>query len=237
MRTALFAAALAISAQLVSAADTAYTALRVVGKDQGEAVLNRVVELRGKFGAPQPQVWKITTKEAGARGGLREFEVQRGKLISQRTPVSRSVGTPMNFNQLNLDSEGVFTIAEQEAKKVSVVFDRADYTLRSGTQGGAPVWTVELFSGRKGRVGTFEIAADSGAVLRQEVATVGNPDVASEDREFLDGEESRNGRARDEERVDESHGLPGFFNKVERHFKRRGKQFENFFTGKGFRED
>lgn len=250
MRLALFAIVFSILSQVVPAAnttDTAYTALRGIGRTQGEDVLNRVLEVRGRFGAPQPQVWKITLKESGARGGIREFEVQRGRVISERTPVARSFGAPMNFNQLNLDSEGVFTIANQAAQKASVSFDRADYVLRSGTQGGAPVWTVDFFDGRQGRVGRFEIAADSGTVLRQDLKNAQQEEIAREDREFLREEEDRV----DEDRYAEDHrdrrdrryeeddrrGPRNFFDRVERHFRKRGRQFENFFTGRGWREE
>ncbi|MHA3775320.1 hypothetical protein ACXR0O_27675 [Verrucomicrobiota bacterium sgz303538] len=250
MRTTVFAILLTALAQVVSAADTAYTALRVIGREQGEGALNRVLEVRGRFGAPQPQVWKVTLQESGARGGLRELEIQRGKVISERTPVSRGLAGAMNFNQLNLDSDGVFTVANQEAQKASVTFDRADFILRSGTQGGAPVWTVEFYEGRNGKVGTFEIAADSGTVLRKELARDHRQDVARADREFLKEEEDKGPRP-DVEEWDESDdprdvrqygresrgGVSGFFGRVEKHFKKRGRQFENFFTGRGFHEE
>lgn len=250
MRLALFAIVFSILSQVVSAAnttDTAYSALRVIGRAQGEDALNRVLEVRGRFGTPQPQVWKVTLKDAGARGGIRELEVQRGRVISERTPVARSFGAPMNFSQLNLDSEGVFTIANQEAQKASVSFDRADYVLRSGTQGGAPVWTVDFFEGRQGRVGRFEIAADSGTILRQDLQNTPHEEIAREDREFLKEEEHRQGEdryaedsrdRRDRQYEDEEgRGPRNFFDRVERHFRKRGRQFENFFTGRGWREE
>jgi hypothetical protein len=251
MRPALFAIVLSILSQVVSAADpagTAYGALRIVGRERSEDALNNVLEVRGRFGSPQPQVWRVTLKDPKARGTLRVLEVQRGRIISERTPVSRALGEPMNFNQLNLDSDGVFTIANQEAEKASVQFDRADYTLSSGTQGGAPVWTVDFFDGKQGRVGRFEIAADSGTVLRKDLQNARREEITREDRDFLRGEEEEEGRYSDRsERRDDRDRRDGyeedevrrpeFFNRVERHFRKRGQQFENFFTGRGFRPD
>ena len=246
MRNALSVLAVLCISQIASAADTAYNALRVVGKAQGEATLNQVVEVRGRFGSPQPQVWKITLRAPGARGGLKEFEVQRGKIISERTPVARAVGSPMNFNQLNLDSEGAFTIANQESEKATIPFDRVDYILGGGTQGGAPVWTVELYERTNGKVGVFKIAADSGSILRQELNPPRQQEIVKEDQEFLRGEEGRERpedeyEVRDSDRVRDPYrdrsGDRHFFDRVERHFKRRGRQFENFFTGRGFRPD
>src|SRR4029450_13790327 len=83
--------------------DTAYKALRTFGKQTGDKVLNRVVEVRGRNGIPQPDVWKVIASDPGARGGLVEAEVQRGKIISQRTPTARATSATqtMEFNQVN----------------------------------------------------------------------------------------------------------------------------------------
>ncbi len=220
------------------AADTAYSALRVIGKRDGQETLNRVLELRARGGSPHPAVWKVVIDEPRARGGVRELEVQRGKIISERTPNARSVGSPMNFNQLNLDSEGAFTIADQEAQKAGVLFDRVDYFLKSGTNGGAPVWELELFDGRNGRMGLVSIAADSGTVLRRQLDR--SPGSGANDREYLDdrrnpppGSPGDEDRYRDDERDRGSSAtLPAFLNRVGRHFQKRGRQLENFFTGK-----
>ena len=137
---------------VLHAADTAYSALRVLGKRDGQDVLNRVVEVRGHDGTPQPSVWKIILEDPRARGGVREVEVQRGKIVSERTPTSHGLGGSMNFNQLNLDSEGAFTIADQEAQKANVIFSTVDYVLKSGTNGGPPLWDLELSDGKTGHV-------------------------------------------------------------------------------------
>ena len=63
----------------VQAADTAYNALRVLGKRDGQDILNHVIEVRGKGGTPQPTVWKIVIDDPHARGGVREVEVEKGK--------------------------------------------------------------------------------------------------------------------------------------------------------------
>lgn len=225
------------AACVAQAADTAYSALRVVGKREGQETLNRVLELRGLRGAPDPQVWKIVLDEPRARGGVRELEVQKGKIIGERTPTAGNLGRPMNFNQLNLDSEGAFTVANQEAQKANVPFDRVDYTLKSGTNGGAPVWELELFDSRAGRVGMITIAADSGTVLNRELdrgRLAGN-----NDRDYLEGDPGSRRPSDQVEREYErerssgsSGGLPGFLNRVGRHFEKRGRQIENFFTGK-----
>ena len=221
------------------AADTAYSALRVLGKRDGQDILNRVVEVRGHDGAPQPVVWKIVIDDQRARGGVREVEVQKGKIVSERTPTSHGTSSAMNFNQLNLDSEGAFTIVNQEAQKSNVPFDHIDYLLRAGTGGGAPVWQIDLLDGGNGHVGSMDIAADSGSVLRKNFDRPhpqddhaylddhrnppppyqGSGDSGPDDGYSRSGEPFRN--------------VPDFFHRLGRRFQKRGHQLENFFTGKG----
>lgn len=235
MKSPLFLGLLLAAACAAQAADTAYSALRVIGKRDGQETLNRVIELRGRGGTPQPAVWKVIIDEPRARGGVREIEVQRGKIIGERTPTSRGAGSPMNFNQLNLDSEGAFTIANQEAQKVGALFDHMDYLLKSGSNGGAPIWELELFDGRNGRAGLITVAADSGTVLHRQFDRSSHS--GSDDRTYLEyGGTPRRPSDGDMETPDHEHrssgGLPAFLDRVGRHFEKRGHQIENFFTGK-----
>ncbi len=237
------------------AVDTAYSALRVVGKGSGADSLNRVVELRARGGSPAPAVWKIVLADPQSRGGVREVEVQSGRVISERAPTGRTLGAPMNFNALNLDSEGAFTIANDEAKKAGVAFERVDYLLKSGSHGGAPVWELQLFHGASERVATVQIAADSGTILREDGLTVRGgrtyprvdqrppvtdrdyvapppDDRRTEDREYVD--RRYEDRRIDEDRV-EAHepirNVPSLFRRAKQHFERRGDQIRNFFLG------
>jgi hypothetical protein len=141
----------------------------------------------------------------------------------------------MTFNQLNLDSEGAFTVANQEAQKGHMPFDRIDYILRSGTGGGAPVWELDLSDAKTGRTGTVEIAADSGAVLRHDLDT-----HAADDRAYVEGRGGPPpypGRPDDDyhsSKQDPAPGtLPDFWRRVTKHMEKRERQLQNFFTGKG----
>ena len=93
MRTALLAFILAITSQSVRAT-TAYEALRILGKQRGEAILDKVTEVRGERGAPQPREWKIIVKDSAARSGVKEFDVQGARLLGEKSPAARATGAP-----------------------------------------------------------------------------------------------------------------------------------------------
>jgi hypothetical protein len=244
MKTVLSISAFLVAAPVLHAADSAYSALRILGKQNGADTLNRVVEVRGRNGVPAPAVWKVVLRDPKARGGVREVEIQRGKILAERTPVGRPLGAAMNFAQLNLDSEGAFTIANQQAQKAGMAFDRVDYILKSGTNGGAPVWDLQLLDSPSGHKGTLQIAADTGTVLGEqgleavqnssEMRRDSGPDHASRDRDYLRRDPAApSDRDAPNDLVEKEpiRDVPSFFRRVGQHFDRRGKQIKRFFTG------
>lgn len=150
--------------------ETAYQALRVVGAQRSKALLDNVIEVKGRNGTPQPAKWTVLLNDPVARGGVRELEIGSGRIASERTPV-KAPGSPvetavLDFKKLNLDSEGAFTVAENEARAAKIGFYGADFLLRSAdTGGGAPVWIVDLLDKELHSIGTVRISAETGAVI------------------------------------------------------------------------
>ena len=120
---ALLCGLFSLSALAGLQAATAYEALRVVGKVKGDAMLDRVVEVRATKGAPVPGIWKVVVTDPQSRGGVREFDVKGASLAGERTPPTGPNSQLMNMNQLNLDSDGAYTVAEREAKKSGFAYD------------------------------------------------------------------------------------------------------------------
>jgi hypothetical protein len=246
MKAVIFAGILLAIPFASQANDPAYTALRVVGKSRGEETLKQIVELRGRGGVPQPPVWKIVLDDPRARGGIREIEVQNGKVVGERTPLDHDAVSPMVLTQLNLDSEGAFTVANQEALKLNKPFDHVDYVLRSGDGGGAPVWKLEMNDSKSGHVGTIVIAADTGNILHEDFdhrsagpgpgpGPAPGP-VPNDDRSYADSRTDVppgvGGDPGYSDHGEPIRSIPDFFHRIGKHFERRGKQLENFFTGK-----
>ncbi len=152
-----------------SAGETAYQALRTVGAERSKELLNHVIEVKGRNGAPQPTVWTVLLNDPLARGGVREIEISKGRVVSERTPVKAYIGQGegivLNFTRLNLDSEGAFAVAEEEARNAKVGFFGVDYLLRCDDNGSAPVWVLQLLDPQQHSLGSVSIAADTGAVV------------------------------------------------------------------------
>ena len=207
------------------AGDTAYQALRVLGKERTQVALSRVIEVGGREGAPQPVVWKIVLDDPSARGGVREFEVQNGKVASERTPVHAYSGSAdeavMDFKKLNLDSSGAFIIANKEASAARLGFDNVDYVLRCGDGNKAPVWILKLIDDKKQNVGTIQISADTGQVQNKEGfgAAAEVPAWKGKGNDSDDYDYDQNGKK------------TGLGSKIKESFIHAGASVEEFFTG------
>jgi len=155
--------------------ETAYQALRTVGAERSQGFLKSVIEVKGRNGVPQPTVWTILINDPLARGGVREIEVSNGHITSERTPLKaysgQGEGSALNFEKLNLDSEGAFAVAEAEARNLKIGFFGVDYVLRCDETGGAPLWIVQLLDDKQHSVGSVTVAADTGTVVSKTFAS------------------------------------------------------------------
>jgi hypothetical protein len=149
------------------AQDTAYAALRTVGSSRGDKSLSQVLAVSGEATNTQPTRWKICIDDPAARGGVRELEVSGNQITSERTPVkSEWAGAKdMNLAQLNVDSDGAFKTANQEAKAKGIEFSKVQYQLTVDRGTGKPGWTIQVSDGKEQRVGAVKINADSGTLV------------------------------------------------------------------------
>jgi len=163
------------------AVETAYTAMKTACASLGKDAHTRVLEVSGLDGRPQPGIWKVTIENSGDRGGVLELEVQKGRVVGKRVPIARPSGSRLNLSVIQLDSDGVFSIADNEAVRAGLSYDRLNYTLGSANQAGLPTWSVELYDGPSVRVATLKIAADNALVLERspELSTSENDKRAS----------------------------------------------------------
>ena len=222
--------------QSVLFAETAYEAIRVVQATTGDAVLERVVEVRGQGGAPQPEVWNVVLDDPLARGGVRVMEVKRNKVVGERTPVSGYVSegasSLIRLDDLNLDSSGAFSVVEKAAVNQQIGFDKVDYSLRLDAPAGAPLWFVTLYDVEGKEVGSVQIAAKEGAIVNEQwYSSV----PATNDREYVQAPREETQNRSSAEKVVDSVGNFGL--RVKRHFLRDAAAIQRFFTGNSDLDD
>lgn len=173
---------------------TAYDALRVLGEKIDRDYVNRVISMTGVDGNPQPARWKILLDDSNRKGGVREVEIEGGRVVADRNrpAVGTAAGATVNTTKLNLDSSGAYAVADKAADSSHVPYGFVSYTLRTDERGN-PTWIVTLQSQNRRPVGTVHIGANQGTITRTEGMFQGIPtDTVVED--------NREGKVADEER-------------------------------------
>ncbi len=165
------AAPLAFAVPAPAQSTTAYDALRIVGNTRSADHYNRLISIAGEDGASQPKRWQLLFFDPQARHGLREFEVRNGFIVSERTPRDAKLSANprehvMDLQKLNLNSDGAFTIADNEARNAGIAFDTLSYVLRSHEVTKFPVWVLDMRDVRRARAGSMLVNAETGAVMR-----------------------------------------------------------------------
>lgn len=184
---------------------TAYHALKLVGRQLNRSYLNRIISMTGVDGDPQPTKWNILIADRSAPGGMREVQVANGRIISNQLPrgvVGSSANATISTAKLNLDSSGAFQVASHTADQAHQNFDRISYTLRTNEH-GVPVWIVTLQDQTRRPLGTVQINANLGNVVRVEGMYHGaNIAHVEEDRHDRVHREEVRDTSSDEESVD-----------------------------------
>jgi hypothetical protein len=211
-------AALLSSSVFALAGDTAYDALRAAGARLGPDAQNRLVEISGKGGRPQPALWQVQIEDPSGKGGQVQINVQRGVVVGQGKAGSAGAGGRLSLSSIQLDSDGAFAIANTEAIRCDISFDRLNYVLK--LEGRIPIWRVELLDGPSSLVGTLKIAADTGTVIER------SPQLALSEDDRMSAKWSKPG--------ERFKSVADFFHRTGKKIERTGYQLRNWANGDGW---
>ena len=168
-RFAIFNFLLGAASLSAAPAGPAFAGLQAIAS-LPSASASQVVEIRGERGEPQPAEWLVVLHDSSARGGMRELTMANGRILSERTPLHGSTDiaalAPMSAAKLKFDSDAVFQIAQREAERNQVGFDRIDYKLRADPESKVAVWSVSIFNQLGAPVATMRISASDGTIVR-----------------------------------------------------------------------
>lgn len=203
-------------------AETAYSALKAAAGRVGRDSQNRVLEVNGRGGRPEPGIWHILVENPGRPSGDgQQLDIRSGKVSGLR-PLHLSLDR-LNLSLIQIDSDGVFAIANTEAIRTGVSFDRLNYTLSVDSTYGRPVWRVELLDGPVNRVGMLKIAADTAQIVER------SPELALT--------ESQKRAARWSKPGEEFRSVPDFFHRMGKRAEKTGWQLKNWANGYGWTAD
>jgi hypothetical protein len=149
---------------------SALTGLGRIQEKFGPEVIDRVFEMTGVAGNPQPVEWRITTHDPVERAMLHEFWVGARRATDEGLnddyyPERLPKGF-FKLSRLKLDSTQAFAMAEQVARDAKIGFDLVNYKLHGREYSDEPVWTLTLLDREEEIVASVHLSAESGNLLR-----------------------------------------------------------------------
>ena len=146
-------------------------ALTVLNRDVPGKPLDRVVQVVGIRGQHQPKEWRIVVRDEAQPEVFHLYMIQ-GQRVVRREAVRKDYRgevpeEAIRYQDLRIDSNRVFMIADREAKAAKIGFDSVNYELRCPEFSQQPVWFVDLRDSRGGTVGRIFLSAKTGLVLNR----------------------------------------------------------------------
>ena len=135
----------------------------------GDQAVANIVEMTGTKGQPQPREWWVLSHDARGPYRLSYYWADRSRATDEgHNDEVYSQSAPdgfIRFDKIKVDSTEAFKIANAEALKARVDFDRIDYKLRCREFTTDPLWTLTLqFRGRY--VGKLDMSGIDGTLYR-----------------------------------------------------------------------
>ncbi len=148
----------------------ARVALDRVAAKHGVAVIENIVEMKGRRGQSQPREWWIVVRDERSRSRLRTMWVGDVRATDEgENKEFYPKLLPLGFiaeKKLKMDSPAAFNILIREATVARIGFDSVDYKLRSKEFSDEPVWSLTVKDVRGNVVGKVILSGFDGRVYR-----------------------------------------------------------------------
>ena len=136
----------------------------------GREAVERLYEMTGVAGDPQPLEWRVTAPDLRRTDLLHEFWIGDTRATDEGVnddfyPDRLPKGF-FRLSRVKLDSTQAFAITEQIARDAGVGFDVVNYKLHCREYSDEPVWTLTLLDREEVIIGSVHLSADTGKVLR-----------------------------------------------------------------------
>jgi hypothetical protein len=143
----------------------AFAALQLLPK----AALPNLVQIEAYDGNPTPDRWYFLVYDATAPAGLREFTVENGKLISDRTisqlATSLKPGDVIGAKSVVVDSDYALKICDRFLAINKVRPGVFDYKLVRNESPAVPVWQITCIDTNGDQTGTVIVNAVDGSLV------------------------------------------------------------------------
>ena len=149
---------------------SAITGLQQISQRYGLSPEERIVEMRGAEGQPQPEEWWIVVYSPSSAFNLHTYWTDRTRVADEGANEEFYPDiVPRGFidrQKLQVDSTAAFRTLDAEARRAGVGFDSINYRLRCREGSDEPVWEVTAIDGEGYKVGRVHLSGATGEVYR-----------------------------------------------------------------------
>ncbi|MGI8602833.1 MAG: hypothetical protein ACR2OZ_07505 [Verrucomicrobiales bacterium] len=158
------------AAACAQAGQPALEGLSRIEQKFGPEFTERVFEMTGAGGDPQPNEWRVTAHDPVEKAMLHEFWIGGRRVTDEGLnddfyPERLPKGF-FKLSRLKVDSTNAFERAERMAREAKVGFDVINYKLHCREYSDEPVWTLTLLDSEEEIVGSVHLSGESAEVLR-----------------------------------------------------------------------
>ncbi len=130
--------------------------------------LDGILEISGQGGNPNPQSWVMQAWNTEDPGTVHQLTVRDDQFMSDTLSVNiyeaerKQINIPLT--DVQIDSGSAYRIAEAYARANGKELGHVNYNLVVHAKRTPPVWTLDCFDAKGGRIGKLEILATTGSV-------------------------------------------------------------------------
>jgi len=168
----LLCSLLALVALPLSASANAVEAANAVFRTYGQGYSDRIITVAGERGTPAPPQWHVFAYDINTPGLIAHFVV-RNNVVDSASLLDAETSKQwaaqiVQWNQVKINSDAAFRIANNAAIAAKRGFDSADYRLARPREGGNPRYYMDLRDANLMVVGIVQIDAVTGAIVSQQ---------------------------------------------------------------------
>jgi hypothetical protein len=130
---------------------------------------NGVLKLSADNCAPNPGRWYIAAKSDAKDGGVHNFEMAAGQVLSNKPTLGLSRllhgNKPISVSKIEFDSRDTFDLAQRYANANQKIIASTSLALTQQGEGATPIWSVWCYGPDGTYFGEMQMLATDGTVV------------------------------------------------------------------------
>jgi hypothetical protein len=130
---------------------------------------NGILKLSADNCDPNPDIWYVSAKSDLKKGGVQNFELAAGQVVSSKSSLGlrEALGSnkPIDLAKIQFDSRDAFDLAQRYARANHKTIDSVSLVLSQQGSAAVPLWSVWCYGPNGKYFGELQLLATDGTVI------------------------------------------------------------------------